>query len=112
MNDNNKFAQWLDKLAAANLETNRTTSGQYTIKQSQRNKLRKEGIHAFAEWLRDDCGLPCEEIRDGIVFHVDSDALDQEICIETKLTFKSLDFNLDDEIEKFEEEKQMKAKAK
>lgn len=42
-----KFQEFLQKVEQTEFETNTTATGAYTIQQSQRNALRKEGVAAF-----------------------------------------------------------------
>lgn len=43
----NNFADFLKKVEETEFETNTTATGAYTIQQSQRNALRKDGVAAF-----------------------------------------------------------------
>lgn len=42
-----QFTEFLQKVEQTEFETNTTATGAYTIQQSQRNALRKEGLAAF-----------------------------------------------------------------
>lgn len=46
-----KFGEFLSKVEQTEFGTNTTATGAFTIQQSQRNALRKEGVAAFKEDL-------------------------------------------------------------
>lgn len=101
------FQEHLEALETAPLETNETATGRITIKQAQRNQLRKELIHEFYEFLNEQ-GFNVFELANGIIINVVNDNID-DINIELKLSIKGLDFDLDEELEKFSAA--LKAKA-
>lgn len=45
------FCDFLARVEQTEFETNTTATGAYTIQQSQRNALRKEGLEAFKQDL-------------------------------------------------------------
>ena len=90
----------LNLLERAPLETNETATGRITIKQAQRNKLRKELIHEFYEFLNES-GFNAFELANGVIINIENETIG-DVNIELKLSIKGLDFNLDEELEKFD----------
>lgn len=105
----NEFAEFLDKLAVADLQTNETAAGKITIKQSQRNNLRKEAIKAYYNFLMEQ-GINAYLTADGVVIAVEHDLLGT-ISIESKLTFKALNFDVEEAADQYEREQESKEKA-
>ncbi len=94
------FQEHLEALVTAPLETNETATGRITIKQAMRNQLRKELIHEFYEFLNEQ-GFNVFELANGIIINVVNENID-DINIELKLSIKGLDFDLDEELEKYD----------
>ena len=94
------FQEHLDALIKAPLETNETATGRITIKQAQRNKLRKELIHEFYEYLN-DAGFNAFELANGVILNVVNETIG-DVNIELKLSIKGLDFDLDEELDKYD----------
>lgn len=94
------FQEHLDALATAALETNETATGRITIKQAQRNQMRKELIHEFYQFL-DAQGFNVYELANGVIINTVNDTIG-DVNIELKLSIKGLDFNLDEELEKYD----------
>lgn len=94
------FQEHLDALTSAPLETNETATGRITIKQAQRNHLRKELIHEFYEYLNEQ-GFNVFELANGVILNIVNDTIG-DVNIELKLSIKGLDFDLDEELEKYE----------
>lgn len=94
------FREHLERLETAPLETNETATGRITIKQAQRNQLRKELIHELYEFLNEQ-GFNVFELANGIILNVVNESID-DINIELKLSIKGLDFDLDEELEKYD----------
>lgn len=90
----------LEALETASLETNETATGRITIKQAQRNKLRKELIHELYEFLNDQ-EFNVFELANGVVINITNKTIG-DVNIELKLSIKGLDFNLDEELDKYE----------
>lgn len=90
----------LEALETAALETNETATGRITIKQAQRNKLRKELIHELYEFLNDQ-EFNVFELANGVVINITNKTIG-DVNIELKLSIKGLDFNLDEELDKYE----------
>ena len=105
----NPFIEFLDKLAVADLQTNETAAGKITIKQSQRNNLRKEAIQAYYEFLMEQ-GINAYLTADGVVIAVEHDLLGT-ISIESKLTFKALNFDVEEAADQYEREQEAKVKG-
>lgn len=106
-----EFKQHLAELEHANLETNETATGRITIKQSMRNKLRKELMHEFYQFLIAN-DINAFETSSGIIVNIENEGIG-DVNIELKLSLKGLDFNLEEELDKFEIAQQAKiAKAK
>ena len=105
------FREHLEALETAALETNETATGRITIKQAQRNQLRKQLIHELYEFLNDE-DFSVFELANGVVINVTNKNIG-DVNIELKLSIKGLDFNLDEELDKFELDQVAKAtKAK
>ena len=113
-----EFTDKLRELASEPLETNQTTKGTITIKQSMRNKLRQNLIDYFAKFLENNlydeekgscCGV--YRVTDGIILNVENEHIG-DINIEIKLSIKSLNFNLDEEIAKADEARSLKSAKK
>ena len=104
------FKEHLDALETAPLETNETATGRITIKQAQRNKLRKELIHELYEFLNDQ-EFNVFELANGVVINLTNKNIG-DVNIELKLSIKGLDFNLDEELDKFELDQVAKAAKK
>lgn len=105
------FREHLEALETAALETNETATGRITIKQAQRNKLRKELIHELYDFLNDQ-DFNVYELANGVIINVTNQNIG-DVNIELKLSIKGLDFNLDEELDKFELDQEAKAvKAK
>ncbi len=100
------FKQHMKQLESEGFETVPTTNGRITIKQGQRNALRRSLITEFADFLRDQ-GIEAELTQTGIIMPVYNDGLEREVCIELKMSIKGLDYNLDEEVAKFEAKAQM-----
>lgn len=97
------FKEHLAELENAALETNKTASGHITIKQSLRNKLRKQLEAEFYDFLQDN-DICCWQTLDGIIIPVENKNLeDNDICIELKMSIKALDYDPDMAIAKFDE---------
>lgn len=94
------FKQHLEALENAPLETNETATGRITIKQAQRNKLRKELIHELYDFLNDN-EFNVYELANGVIINVNNETIG-DVNIELKLSIKGLDFNLDEELDKYE----------
>ncbi len=109
MENKNSFTQFLDDLAVADLQTNETASGKITIKQSQRNALRKQAIQAFYDFLMEQ-GINAYLTSDGVVIAVEHDLLGT-ISIENKLTFKALNYDVEEAADQYERELEDKAKS-
>jgi len=104
------FKEHLEALETAPLETNETATGRITIKQAQRNKLRKELIHELYEFLNDQ-EFNVFELANGVVINLTNQNIG-DVNIELKLSIKGLDFNLDEELDKFELDQVAKAAKK
>lgn len=104
------FKEHLEALETAPLETNETATGRITIKQAQRNKLRKELIHELYEFLNDQ-EFNVFELANGVVINLTNKNIG-DVNIELKLSIKGLDFNLDEELDKFELDQVAKATKK
>lgn len=105
------FKEHLEALETAPLETNETATGRITIKQAQRNRLRKELIHELYDFLNDN-EFNVFELANGVVINITNDTIG-DVNIELKLSIKGLDFNLDEELDKYELDQTAKAaKAK
>lgn len=89
------FGNFLKEVEQMSFDTNTTSTGTYTIQQSQRNALRKEGVAALLqdlqEWYGDDFDIV--ETKDGIVVVAENEPCDVTISWEIKTTIKSLDFD-------------------
>lgn len=94
------FKQHLEALETAALETNETATGRITIKQAQRNKLRKELIHELYDYLNQH-DFNVFEVASGVIINVVNETVG-DVNIELKLSIKGLDFDLDEELEKYE----------
>lgn len=101
------FKQYLESLESAALETNETATGRITIKQAQRNKLRKELIHKLYDFLNEQ-EFNVFELANGVIINVTNENIG-DVNIELKLSIKGLDFNLDEELDKFELDQKAKA---
>ena len=104
------FKEHLEALESAALETNETATGRITIKQAQRNKLRKELIHELYDFL-DNQEFNVYELANGVVINLTNKNIG-EVNIELKLSIKGLDFNLDEELDKFEIDQAARAAKK
>lgn len=90
-----KFKDFLAKLESSEFETNTTATGARTIRQSERNELRKEGVAALMEdlmWLYGDT-FDIVETKDGIVIVAENEPGDFTISWELKNTIKSVDYD-------------------
>ena len=90
-----KFKAFLAHLESSEFETNTTATGAVTIRQSQRNQLRKEGVKALLEdlqWLYGD-QFDIVETKDGIVLVAENEPGDYTISWELKNTIKSIDYD-------------------
>ena len=105
-----KFLELLEAMRTMDLQTNETATGRITIKQSERNKLRKDLMDAFCEFLAEK-DVNAFMTNDGIIINVENETIG-EINMEVKLTLKSLDYDLDEELEKFEATKSAKKSKK
>lgn len=104
------FKEKLESLQTAAFDTNETARGHITIKQGQRNKLRKELINDLYEYLQDQ-DFNVFVVENGVILNVENETIG-DINIELKLSIKGLDFDLDEELEKFDiVQKQRAAKA-
>ena len=112
-----KFGQFLSTVEKTEFNTNTTATGAFTIQQSQRNTLRKEGIAALLEdltaWYGNDFDVV--ETKDGIIIAVENEPGDFTISWEIKTTIKSLDFDpfieaaaYEDSVAEKEEKKRIK----
>ena len=90
----------LEALETAALETNETATGRITIKQAQRNKLRKELIQELYDFLNEQ-EFNVFQLSHGVVINVTNENIG-DVNIELKLSIKGLDFNLDEELDKYE----------
>lgn len=90
-----KFGQFLKEVEHIEFDTNTTSTGTYTIQQSQRNALRKQGLAALLadlqEWYGDDFDIV--ETKDGIIIVAENEPCDVTVSWEIKTTIKSLDFD-------------------
>lgn len=93
------FREHLEALATAALETNETATGRITIKQAQRNKLRKDLIHELYDYLNEN-DFNVYEVASGVILNVVNETVG-DVNIELKLSIKGLDFNLDEELDKY-----------
>lgn len=110
----NNFANFLKKVEETEFETNTTATGAYTIQQSQRNALRKDGVAAFKadlEWLYGDL-FDVVETKDGIVIVAENEPGDFTFSWEVKSTIKSIDYDPFLEQMAFEESEADKASKK
>jgi hypothetical protein len=104
------FAEFLtDDVAHRNLRTNENANGVLTIQQTQRNELRKETSEKFLDFLLDN-GLNAFQTKSGIIIEVDNENVGP-ISLELKLAFKSLNYNVEEQADLFDEESEEKAEA-
>lgn len=109
-----KFKEFLSYLESAEFDTNTTATGAVTIRQSQRNQLRKEGVKALLEdlqWLYGDT-FDIVETKDGIVLVAENEPGDYTISWELKNTIKSIDYDPFLEAASYEESEIEKANKK
>lgn len=116
-----KFKDFLKMVEETEFDTNTTATGAYTIQQSQRNLLRKEGVAAFKEdlqWLYGD-DFDVVETKDGIVVVAENEPGDFTFSWEIKTTIKSIDYdpfveagNFEDEVQEKEQKKLQRELAK
>ena len=102
------FKEHLKALETTAFDTNKTAKGTITIKQTQRNAVRNALVPELAQFLVDN-DINAWMTRDGVVINIDNDSVG-EVNIELKLSIKGLDYNLDEEIDKFKELEDVKAK--
>lgn len=113
-NYTSKFGEFLNRVEQTEFETNTTATGAYTIQQSQRNALRKEGVAAFKadlEWLYGET-FDIVETKDGIVIVAENEPGDFTFSWEIKTTIKSIDYDPFIEAATFEEDEAEKASKK
>lgn len=109
-----QFGKFLEKVEQTEFETNTTATGAFTIQQSQRNALRKEGVEAFKadlEWLYGE-KFSVVETKDGIVIVAENEPGDFTFSWEVKTTIKSIDYDPFIEANAFEEDEAAKASKK
>lgn len=106
----------IEKLENEKFNTNITASGILTIQQTQRNKLKSQAVKVLHNFFKEN--LPREVnvdlVASGIILSVYNDHLQKEICLEINPTVKSLDFDVENEIEAYKielKEKEEKRKA-
>lgn len=92
----NKFGQFLTSIAEGpDLPTNTTSAGIVTIRQAERNKLRRIGLDALKEDLMELYSGDAEilETKDGIAFAVEVNNDQLTFTWELKSTIKSTDYD-------------------
>lgn len=101
-----QFSIFMHKVEQQPLETNTTAAGTFTIQQSQRNTLRKEGLAALKADLMHWYGgeFDIVETKDGIVIVAENEPNDYTFSWELKSTIKSIDYDPFIEASAFEED--------
>lgn len=94
------FKELLENLTKTDFETNQTSSGKITIRQSQRNELRRVLIEKFYAFLIAE-GIDCYLTDNGVVIAIENENIGT-ISIENKMTIKSLDFDPQEAADIFE----------
>lgn len=104
----------IETLEKDSITITQTAKGTVQIQQTERN-LYKTGLQSLVKSILTQ-GLPdtvsVDEVKDGIVLGIYNEATGETIAVTVDLTIKSLDYNIDDEIEGFrveQEEKRVKA---
>ena len=109
-----QFSIFMHKVEQQPLETNTTAAGTFTIQQSQRNTLRKEGLAALKADLMHWYGgeFDIVETKDGIVIVAENEPNDYTFSWELKSTIKSIDYDPFIEANNYDEEVANKTEKK
>lgn len=97
---------FIKELQEVELKTNLTASQILTIQQTQRNGLKAKSIKAFYTFFKENLSreMNVDLVSSGIILSVYNDSLGREICFEINPTIKSLDFDVEDEVEAYKVE--------
>jgi hypothetical protein len=108
------FKEFLKSMETMDLQTNETANGRITIKQMQRNAIRRQLMDKFYDYLKEQ-DFDVFMTNDGIILNVENEIIG-DVNIEVKLSLKGLDYDLDVETEKYEiteaDKKARKSKTK
>jgi hypothetical protein len=108
------FKEFLKSMETMDLQTNETANGRITIKQMQRNAIRRQLMDKFYDYLKEQ-DFDVFMTNDGIILNVENEIIG-DVNIEIKLSLKGLDYDLDVETEKYEiteaDKKARKSKTK
>lgn len=94
--------------------TNTNAKGDYTIQQTERNKLKAQAIDKFYELLKGVCPEDCnvDLTKEGIVVSVYNEKIDNEICFILNPTIPALTYDAQFEAEEYARECKVKAEEK
>lgn len=101
----------LHDMETASFDTNKTANGHCTIKQSQRNALRKQLSEELYNLFQEQ-DIRSFQTVDGVIIDVENDSVGGDICIEVKLSIKALDYDIDMAVGKYDEKEAARAAKK